>query len=83
MSSTGEVGCIGDDFDEVLFLVMIAVGNTIPQKNVMVSSGGAKSKVDLLEPCLLLEAKGYTIYATQETTHFLNNNNIRAIPVCW
>ena len=83
MSSTGEVGCIGDDFDEALLSAMIAVGNTIPQKNVMVSSGGAKSKVDLLEPCLLLEAKGYTIYATQGTARFLNDNGIRAIPVCW
>ena len=83
MSSTGEVGCIGDDFDEALLSAMIAVGDTIPQKNVMVSSGGAKSKVDLLEPCLLLEAKGYTIYATQGTARFLNDNGIRAIPVCW
>lgn len=83
MSSTGEVGCIGDDFDEALLSAMIAVGNTIPQKNVMVSSGGAKSKVDLLEPCLLLETKGYTIYATQGTARFLNDNGIRAIPVCW
>ena len=83
MSSTGEVGCIGDDFDEALLSAMIAVGTTIPQKNVMVSSGGAKSKVDLLEPCLLLEAKGYTIYATQGTARFLNDNGIRAIPVCW
>lgn len=83
MSSTGEVGCIGDDFDEALLSAMIAVGNTIPQKNVMVSSGGAKSKVDLLEPCLLLETKGYTIYATQGTARFLNDNGIRATPVCW
>ncbi|RRD59614.1 carbamoyl-phosphate synthase (glutamine-hydrolyzing) large subunit [Tannerella forsythia] len=83
MSSTGEVGCIGDDFDEALLSAMIAVGNTIPQKNVMVSSGGAKSKVDLLEPCLLLETKGYTIYATQGTARFLNDNGIQATPVCW
>ena len=83
MSSTGEVGCIGDDFDEALLSAMIAVGNTIPQKNVMVSSGGARSKVDLLEPCLLLETKGYTIYATQGTARFLNDNGIRATPVCW
>ena len=84
MSKYGsEVGCIGDDFDEALLSAMIAVGNTIPQKNVMVSSGGARSKVDLLESCLLLETKGYTIYATQGTARFLNDNGIRATPVCW
>ena len=83
MSSTGEVGCIGDDFDEALLSAMIAVGNQIPKKNVMVSSGGAKSKVDLLEPCLMLEAKGYTIYATKGTAKFLNDNGIVATAVCW
>lgn len=83
MSSTGEVGCIGDDFDEALLSAMIAVGNQIPKKNVMVSSGGAKSKVDLLEPCLMLEAKGYTIYATKGTAKFLNDNGITATAVCW
>ena len=83
MSSTGEVGCIGDDFDEVLLSAMMAVGNHIPKKNVMVSSGGAKSKVDLLEPCLMLESKGYTIYATSGTAKFLNDNGIKATAVCW
>lgn len=83
MSSTGEVGCIGDDFDEALLSAMIAVGNYIPKKNVMVSSGGAKSKVDLLEPCLMLEAKGYQIYATNGTAKFLNDNGIKATAVCW
>lgn len=83
MSSTGEVGCLGDDFDEALLSAMIAVGNNIPKKNVMVSSGGAKSKVDLLEPCLMLEAKGYKIYATKGTAKFLNDNGIEATAVCW
>jgi carbamoyl-phosphate synthase large subunit len=83
MSSTGEVGCLGDDFDEALLSAMVAVGNHIPKNNVMVSSGEAKSKVDLLEPCRILQAKGYTIYATSGTAKFLNNNGIEAIPVCW
>ena len=83
MSSTGEVGCIGDDFDEALLSAMIAVGNNIPTRNVMVSSGEARSKVDLLEPCLMLDAKGYTIYATFGTAKFLNDNGIKATPVCW
>jgi len=77
------VGCIGDDFDEALLSAMIAVGNNIPTKNVLVSSGEAKSKVDLLEPCLMLDAKGYTIYATFGTAKFLNDNGIKATPVCW
>ena len=83
MSSTGEVGCIGDDFDEALLSAMIAVGNHIPAKNVMVSSGEAKSKVDLLEPCHILQTKGYTIYATFGTAKFLNDNGIKATAVCW
>ena len=83
MSSTGEVGCIGDDFNEALLSAMIAVGNTIPKKNILVSSGAVKSKVDLLEPCRVLDAKGYTIYATQGTAKFLNENGIKATAVCW
>ncbi|MDR2234246.1 MAG: carbamoyl-phosphate synthase (glutamine-hydrolyzing) large subunit [Tannerella sp.] len=83
MSSTGEVGCIGDDFDEALLSAMLAVGYYIPKKNAMVSSGEAKSKVDLLEPCRMLQAKGFTIYATFGTAKFLNSNGIQAIPVCW
>ena len=83
MSSTGEVGCIGDDFNEALLSAMIAVGNKIPKKNVLVSSGAAKSKVDLLEPCRMLAAKGYTIYGTHGTAKFLNDNGIKATAVCW
>ena len=83
MSSTGEVGCIGDDFNEALLSSMIAVGNKIPKKNILVSSGAAKSKVDLLEPCRVLDSKGYTIYATAGTAKFLNDNGIKATAVCW
>ena len=83
MSSTGEVGCLGDDFDEALLSAMVAVGNAIPTRNVMVSSGEAKSKADLLEPCKILQAKGYTIYATFGTAKYLNNYGVAAIPVCW
>ena len=59
------------------------MGNKIPQKNILVSSGAAKSKVDLLEPCRTLAAKGYTIYGTHGTAKFLNDNQIPAITVCW
>ncbi|MCC8172465.1 MAG: carbamoyl-phosphate synthase (glutamine-hydrolyzing) large subunit [Parabacteroides sp.] len=83
MSSTGEVGCIGDDFNEALLSAMIAVGYHIPQKSVMVSSGGVKSKVDLLEPCRTLDAKGYTIYATAGTQKFLEENGVKATVVSW
>ena len=83
MSSTGEVGCIGDDFNEALLSAMIAVGNNIPKKNILVSSGAAKSKVDLLEPCRLLSTKGYKIYGTAGTAKFLNENGIEATAVCW
>ena len=83
MSSTGEVGCIGDDFEEALLNAMIAVGYSVPKKNVMVSSGAAKSKVDLLEPAALLAQKGYNIYATSGTAKFLNEHGIAATAVMW
>lgn len=81
MASTGEVGCIGDDFNEALLTSMIAVGYPIPQKSVMVSSGSAKSKVDLLEACRTLSSKGYEIYATAGTQKFLAENNIDNVKV--
>lgn len=83
MSSTGEVGCIGDDYNEALLSAMISVGNNIPEKTVMVSSGGAKSKVDLLDACRTLDEKGYTIYATAGTQGFLAENNVNATLVGW
>ena len=83
MSSTGEVGCIGDDFEEALLNAMIAVGYSVPEKNVMVSSGAAKSKVDLLEPAAILAQKGYNIFATSGTAKFLNEHGIATTPVMW
>lgn len=83
MASTGEVGCIGDDFNEALLSSLIAVGTTIPEKNVMVSSGDAKSKVDLLEPCRELTKNGYNLYATVGTQKFLAENGIDATVVGW
>ena len=83
MASTGEVGCIGDDFNEALLSSLIAVGTTIPEKNIMVSSGDAKSKVDLLEPCRELAKNGYNIYATVGTQKFLAENGIDATVVGW
>jgi len=83
MSSTGEVGCIGDDFGEALLTSMIAVGYTIPKKSVMVSSGDSKSKVDLLEACKMLQANNYNIYATAGTKKFLEEHDVKAEVVGW
>ena len=84
MASTGEVGCIGDDFNEALLTAMLAVGYEIPKKNVMVSSGSARSKVDLLDGCRMLYEKGFQIYATAGTRKFLVDNGIdNAIEVSW
>ncbi len=83
MSSTGEVGCLGDDFNEALLNALIATGYKIPQKSVMLSSGDPKSKVDLLEPSRMLASKGYSVYATEGTAKFLNENGIPAVAVHW
>ena len=83
MSSTGEVGCLGDDFNEALLNALIATGYKIPKKSVMFSSGAAKSKVDLLDASRMLANKGYDIYATPGTAKFLNENSIPAITVHW
>lgn len=83
MASTGEVGCIGHDFNDALLTAMLSVGYRIPEKTIMVSSGPTKSKVQLLEPCKLLQEKGYTIYSTGGTQAFLQANGINSIAVCW
>ncbi len=83
MASTGEVGCIGDDFNEAILKSMISVGYKIPKKGILISSGEAKSKVDLLEACKLLHAKGYDLYASHGTQKFLAENGVKATDVAW
>lgn len=83
MSSTGEVGCLGADFDEALLNAMISVGYNIPKKGVLVSSGDAKGKVELLDACKILNEQGYTIYATEGTQKFLASNGVTATAVSW
>lgn len=83
MSSTGEVGCLGDDFDEALLNALIATGYKIPKKSVLFSSGATKSKVDLLDASQMLHQKGYDIYATAGTAAFLNSHGISTTPVFW
>jgi carbamoyl-phosphate synthase large subunit len=81
MASTGEVGCIGDDYYEAVLKSMLSVGMRIPKKNILISSGEMRSKVDLLSVSRLLQEKGYTIYATEGTHRFLSDNNIPSIHV--
>jgi carbamoyl-phosphate synthase large subunit len=83
MSSTGEVGCLGKDFDEALLNAMISVGHHVPEGSVLVSSGDVRGKVDMLDACRLLGEHGYKIYATEGTAKFLNNNGVEAQSVCW
>ena len=85
MSSTGEVGCIGDTFEEALLNSLIATGYKIPSKDkgIMLSSGGAKEKASLLDAAQALVKNGYTIYATAGTAKFLNENNVKATAVGW
>ncbi len=83
MSSTGEVGCLGDDLNEALLNALISTGYTLPKKAVLISSGGAKGKLDLLEPARQLVRKGFDVYATEGTCAFLNQNGVFARSVSW
>ena len=85
MSSTGEVGCMGDTYEEALLNSMIATGYNIPskQKGIMLSSGGAKEKASLLDAAHALVKAGYTVYATEGTARYLNDNDVPAIAVGW
>lgn len=83
MHSTGEVGCIGDDFDEAILKSMLSVGYNIPKKNILISSGDAKQKAELLRACRLLSENGYNIWATGGSYRFLIENNIPATRAYW
>ena len=83
MSSTGEVGCLGESTSESLMTSMLSVGHRIPKKGVLLSTGSAKQKADLLESAHRLHKKGYQLYATAGTHRYLNDNGIPAILVHW
>jgi len=83
MSSTGEVGCLGDDLNEALLNALIATGYTLPEKNILISSGAVKGKVALLEPARELLKHGYRIYATAGTAKFFEENGVEATTVSW
>jgi carbamoyl-phosphate synthase large subunit len=83
MSSTGEVGCLGDDLNEALLNALIATGYRLPKKNILISSGAVKGKVALLEPARELVKNGYNIFATAGTAKFFKENGVAATPVAW
>lgn len=83
MASTGEVGCIGDDVSEAILKSMLAVGQRIPEKNILLSTGMAKQKVAMLDAAKLLASKGYNLYATGGTHRFLEENGVSSTLVYW
>ena len=83
MASTGEVGCIGDDTSEAILKAMLSVGYKIPRKTVLLSTGTPRQKADMLDAAHRLHNHGFTIYATEGTCRFLNENGIPAIRAYW
>jgi carbamoyl-phosphate synthase large subunit len=83
MSSTGEVGCIGDNYYEAILKAMMSVGYTIPEKNIMLSTGDMRSKVELVNSCRMLIERGYNLFATHGTHEFLKLNGIESVDLAW
>ena len=83
MSSTGEVGCLGDDTNTALLKSMLSVGHRIPKKNILLSTGGAKQKVEMLDAAKMLIDNGYKLFATAGTSKFLTENGIENTHVLW
>ena len=83
MSSTGEVGCLGDDTNQALLKSMLSVGHRIPKKNIMLSTGGAKQKAEMLDAAKRLKEKGYNLYATGGTSKYLAENGVENTRVYW
>lgn len=83
MASTGEVGCLGDDLSEAVLTSMLSVGQRIPAKNILLSTGTPKQKVAMLDAAKMLARKGYSLFATGGTHRFLEENNIPSTLVYW
>ena len=83
MASTGEVGCFGEDVHEALLKSMLSVGYKIPQKNILLSTGPLKDKVDLLDSINILQKMGFNLYATSGTHNFLQQNGIATTLLHW
>ena len=83
MSSTGEVGCLGDDTNQALLNAMLSVGHRIPKHTVLLSTGGAKQKAELLDTARTLIKHGYELYATGGTSRYLAENGVANTMVYW
>jgi len=83
MASTGEVGCLGDNYYEALLNAMLSVGYRIPGKNILLSTGDARSKIELLQSARMLVERGYTLYATPGSAKFLTDNHVEATTLFW
>ena len=83
MASTGEVGCIGETFHEAILKSMMSVGYAIPEKNVLLSTGDSRSKMDMLSAAKALQSRGYNIFATRGTADFLAKNGVQATVLHW
>jgi len=83
MASTGEVGCIGEDYYEAILKAMLSVGYKVPEKNILLSTGPSRSKTELLNSCKMLNERGYNIFATRGTQIFLNENGITSTILHW
>ena len=83
MSSTGEVGCLGDDTNDALLKSMLAVGQGIPKKTILLSTGAAKQKAEMLDAAKKLVENGYELYATGGTSKYLDENGVRNTRVYW
>lgn len=83
MSSTGEVGCIGENFYEALLKSMLSVGYRIPKKTILISSGPVRGKIELLQSAKMLMERGFTIYSTGGTHHFFQENGLETEKVYW
>jgi carbamoyl-phosphate synthase large subunit len=83
MSSTGEVGCLGDDTNQALLKSMLSVGQRIPKHTVLLSTGGAKQKAEMLDAARMLKQNGYELYATGGTSKYLSENGVENIKVYW
>ena len=83
MSSTGEVGCLGEDTNDALLKAMLSVGQRIPKKNILLSTGGAKEKAEMLDAAKMLLKHGYKLYATSGTSKYLTENGVENTMVYW
>lgn len=83
MASTGEVGCIGEDYYEAVLKSLLSVGYKIPEKNILLSTGPSRCKTEMLKPCKLLVENGYLLYATKGTHKFLSEHGVPSVALFW